>query len=161
MADTSIRDTAKGTPADDGSRSRVIPPSERVIPSIEEDQVREQLGRWVAAMRGRDAEAKLNSYAPVVDTFMGRRKIRREELLDRGLLPTGTVRKFDVTNVQVTVLNPTQAVILLDKSWDYGEKRRTAGSARGQLTLAKFGREWKITGERQLNSNSSRPSRRR
>ena len=86
------------------------------------------------------------------DTFLGRRKIRREDLLDKGLLPNGAVRRFDVSNVQVTVLSPAQAVVLLDNSWDYGEKRRTAGSARVQLTFGKFGREWKITAERQLRA---------
>jgi hypothetical protein len=89
----------------------------------------------------------------VVDTFYHRHKLTRDQIYgekERHFKLIGPVHKFDVSNEQITKLNPTTAVVLFDKEWDFGDSRKFAGAERAQLTLGKFGNEWKITGEREL-----------
>jgi len=68
------------------------------------------------------------------------------------------VKTFEISNQQITKLNDNTAVVLFDKSWDFGDRATFSGAERAQLTLGKFEDGWKITGERELKVYWSRRS---
>ena len=119
----------------------------------DEDNIRALLNRWLDAGRKRDAAAQADCYAPVVNTYYNRHRVSRGDIQrdrQRQYQTIGTVHQLDASNVQISQLSPDTSVILFDKTWDFGDRNKFSGAERAQLTLAKIGGKWKITGEREL-----------
>jgi hypothetical protein len=116
------------------------------------DDIQSLLDRWVVSMRNRDINAQMACYAPKVDQYFGWRnvsadKIRQQKEHDYSQI--GAVRQFQISNVRIQHEGPNRAIVRFDKTWDYGQRSQFAGSEQAQLTLAKIGGQWRITGEKE------------
>jgi serine/threonine protein kinase len=120
---------------------------------VSDPAIRELLDRWVATNRAKDLTGQLALYAPVVDPFFKQRHVPRSRIASikkRDFGSMGPVKKFDASDVQITQIDPTNAVVLFTKNWAFGKGAANHGSIRSQLTVQKFGQDWKIVAEREL-----------
>ncbi|MGI8743085.1 MAG: protein kinase domain-containing protein [Bryobacteraceae bacterium] len=116
-------------------------------------EVKSLLDKWVASTRARDVATNVACYTPVVDTYYGKLRLSRQQLIQekqRQFQTIGAVRRYGLENVQFNQLSPAQAVVLFDKQWSFGDRNPFSGSERAQLTLRNVGGEWKISSEREL-----------
>lgn len=89
----------------------------------------------------------------MVDQFYGWQKVSAGRILRekrRQFSQIGKVRGFDISNVRVNRNATDRATVSLDKTWDFGQDSRFAGSERAQLNLAKLNGDWRITSEREM-----------
>lgn len=118
--------------------------------------VREILDKWIATARAKDLAGQMTLYAPVVDTYYKQRNIPRSRIASikkRDFGSMGPVKKFDARNVQITQIDPSNAVVLFTKNWAFGRNSANSGSVRSQLTLRKIAGEWKVVAERELSAS--------
>jgi ketosteroid isomerase-like protein len=127
-----------------GNADREAPP--------DSNSVRGLLDRWAASIRNHDVDAQVACYAPNVDQYFGLHNVTQQKIREqkqRLFSQIGTVRQFDVSNVQVQQNGPNRATISFDKTWDFGQRKRFAGSERAVLTVAKISGEWRIVAEKE------------
>jgi ketosteroid isomerase-like protein len=116
-------------------------------------EIRNVLDRWVAAVRERDADSLAALYAPAVDRFyllenVSREFVRRER--QRDLQRAGTIRRYEIGDVQTLLQASGQAVVTFDRAWEFGRGPRRMGKTRTQLVLKKMDDAWLIVSERDL-----------
>jgi hypothetical protein len=138
-----------------GARSPVVAAASRVAAAnaVTSDGIHQLLDRWVDSTRKKDANEQAACYAPVVDQFYGWQKVSSDRILrekQRQFSQIGKVRRFDISNVRVNQNGPDKATVSLDKTWDFGEEGRFAGSEKAQLNVAKLNGKWRITSEREM-----------
>jgi hypothetical protein len=111
------------------------------------------LNRWVDAKRHGNLEEEMGCYAPFVDRFYKRRglpagQLRREEqdVLSR----SGTVQRFDISNVKFNRVNSQWAVVSFDKKWDLRGRTRSSGSSRDEFVMRPVNGQWKISSQREV-----------
>ena len=117
------------------------------------DNVKTLLDKWVISTRTGDVQANLNCYAPFVESYYTKRQLSRPDMLrekKRQFAAIGTVRRFELKNVQFTPIGPDRAVLIFDKHWSFGGKNPFWGAERAQLNLRNVAGVWKISGEREL-----------
>jgi ketosteroid isomerase-like protein len=117
------------------------------------EAVKNTIDDWKDATENRDLEAHINQYADTVDYYKA------------GKVPVSRVRTdrekafnaYDSMNVNIKNLKITpdetgeKATVILDKEWKFeGEEKYSSGEVQQQLTLAKIGGRWLITGEKDL-----------
>jgi serine/threonine protein kinase len=146
--------------APEGDRSRPNPAEPlatfggtRTPNSSDEAGIHALLNQWTNSARHRDLNAQVDCYAPVVSAFYNRHGVSQKQIYAEkqrqfGLI--GPVHKYELSNVQIKQVSPSNAVVVFDKTWDFGDTRKFAGAEKAQLTLNKFGQNWKITGEKEL-----------
>ena len=127
-----------------GAADREVPGAAKSIHGL--------LDRWAASIRNRDLDAQVACYAPNVDPYFGLRNVTQQRIRDekqRQFSQIGTVRQFDISNVQVQQNGADRATVSFDKTWDFGQRKRFAGSERAVLTVARLKGEWRIVGEKE------------
>lgn len=117
------------------------------------DDVKNTIDDWKSSSENLDIDGNLERYADSVDYYRAGRVNRAAVRADkqRAFERFDTIN-FNVSNVKVTPnASGDKATAVFDKEWTFeGEDRRSAGKVQQQLTLAKIGERWLITGERDL-----------
>ncbi len=151
------RKPIRAVPPTAGAADREVPRQPLDTTAISRDvapqDIRALLDRWVNSIRDRNVDQQAACYAPTVNQFFGwhnvsSTRIRREK--QRQFSQIGPVREFRISNVDFNETGPGKAVVTFDKTWDFGQTSRFAGSERSQLTLTNIDGQWLITGEREL-----------
>ena len=144
--------SAKAIPAprpDPAAAARVE--REEIALNTDATEITHLLDDWVAAVRNRDAEALAKLYAPRVERFYRSRNVSRDFIRrerTRDLQRAGTIRRYEITDVETRLQQPDEAVVTFNRFWDFARGPRRAGKTRTQLTLKKVEDSWLITGER-------------
>ena len=116
------------------------------------------LARWAQAIRDRDVDEQMLTYAREVDPYFGRRHVAAAELRAnkaRVFNSIGAIEQFTVRNVRYEQLISDRAVVSFDKAWRFGGRRPFWGSARERMRLRSFKGEWKIVSEVETKVYSS------
>jgi len=128
-----------------------------VAPAVNSSQTEQAisllLDQWVNATRHRNVEQKVNCYAPWVDRFYGKRGVGESRLREQEqsvFARIGTIRKFEISNVVFSHVEPQSAIVSFDKAWEFSGNTRFAGAAREELVLRPFQGHWKITSQREV-----------
>jgi len=128
-----------------------------VAPAVNNSQTEQAisllLDQWVDATRHRNVEQKVNCYAPWVDKFYGKRGVGASRLREQEqsvFARIGTIRKFEISNVVFSRVEPQSAMVSFDKAWEFSGNTRFAGAAREELVLRPFQGHWKITSQREV-----------
>jgi serine/threonine protein kinase len=136
------------------------PTPERPVPQA---LIRNVLDDWTTASRQRDAVAQSELYAPKVDRFFNTRNVTRDWIRryrEEAYGKIANVRKFDLSNVKVTLKDPSNAEVTFDKAWDFaGSLTPRSGHVRSQLLLKKMDDDWRIVSERDIKIHSVAKSR--
>ena len=120
---------------------------------LEKLAVQSVLTQWVESTKTLNAPSDAACYAPMVDTYYTEHHLSRQRILEykkAQFAQLGVVNQFEISNVQIKEPSPGTAVVVFDKTWDFGTVHKFSGAERGQLTLSKFEGEWKIVSEREL-----------
>jgi ketosteroid isomerase-like protein len=119
------------------------------------EDVKNAVDDWVNSSENLDLDANLNQYADSVDYYIAGR-------INRARVRADKQRAFDqydsinfhISNMRVTPdASGDKATAVFDKEWKFeGENKYSSGKVQQQLTLAKIGGRWLITGERDLKT---------
>jgi hypothetical protein len=117
-------------------------------------EVERALKGWAQSTRDRDLNAHARFYADTLETFYQRQNVPASQVLaDRARAFTRYDElEVEIENVEITP-DPTgtRANVTFDKKWEFhADDKTSSGSVRQQLTLAKVGGRWVITGEKDL-----------
>jgi serine/threonine-protein kinase len=112
------------------------------------------LDDWAESTNARDIEEHMRHYAPRLDVYYLKQGIPSAQVRAERASAFARYDSVDVKidNLEVTP-DPTglRATVTFDKTWEFdSENRTTSGSVKQQLTLARIGGRWLITGERDL-----------
>ena len=143
----------------EASRAKAAAPA--VVPAtraadragLEKLAVQSVLTQWVESTKTLNPQAEADCYAPMVDTYYTEHHLSRQRILEykkAQFAQLGMVNQFEISNVQIKEPSPGTAVVVFDKTWDFGTVHKFSGAEREQLTLNKFEGEWKIVSEREL-----------
>jgi hypothetical protein len=152
---SSPHENASPAPAPPGQKPPPAPlnQAERAEVALNSDvtEITHLLDEWVAAIRERDVAALVSLYAPRLQRFyratdVSRDFVRRER--QRDLERAGTIRRYEISDVETRLQDPNEAVVTFSRIWDFARGPRRSGKTRTQLTLKKMGDSWRITGER-------------
>jgi hypothetical protein len=108
---------------------------------------------WAAATEDADIDSHMNYYAGQVDYYkagaVSANRIREDRQKAFGMYDSLTV---SLSNVRVTPdVSGNKATVILDKEWDFdSDEKYSRGKVQQQLTLQKIGKQWVITGEKDL-----------
>ena len=107
------------------------------------------------SFRNRDARAHVGCYAPVVETYFGKHNVANEQLRrykERAFSRIATVRQFDISDVNISADSSEHYRATFRKKWDTPTTggKTFAGEEIERLTFMKFGADWKITSEEEL-----------
>lgn len=126
-------------------------------PAVEDASaaVRKLVDDWIVTLEGRDLEAHLDCYAPLLARYFTKADVTLEDVRrDKAhfLARYAHVHRLTVTNVRVVVTSDGAAQALFDKDWDVGTDSglRYSGSEQQQLDLRRIDGAWKIIAEREL-----------
>lgn len=111
------------------------------------------IDKWADSTESRDLDAHMSQYADTVDYYKAgkvsaaRVKADRERAFD--MYDSMTV---NISNVKITPdVSGSGATAIIDKEWNFsGEEKFSTGKVQQQLTFAKIGGKWLITGEKDL-----------
>lgn len=111
------------------------------------------IDNWADSTDNRDIDAHIGQYADTVDYYKGGRVSAARVRADRQ-------RAFDmydsinvnISNVKITPdATGEKAVAVFDKEWNFSsDESSSSGKVQQQLTFAKIGGKWLITGEKDL-----------
>lgn len=112
------------------------------------------LESWAGAARAHDLDLQMTYYTDVVSPYFGRRSAGRTEVrADRAV----AYRRYPRLDIQLSNINVvidssgTQATATFDKSFIFSSDERSfSGVVNTRVWLTKFGRQWLITGEKDL-----------
>lgn len=119
------------------------------------EDVKNAVDDWVNSSENLDLDENLNQYADSVDYYIAgrvnRARVRAEK--KRAFDQYDSIN-FNISNMRVTPdTSGDKATAVFDKEWNFeGENKRSSGKVQQQLTLAKIGGRWLITGERDLKT---------
>jgi len=109
---------------------------------------------WVRAVREGDADAFADAYAPSVAPYFGKRAQPRDGIRQAmaGQLANYSVqRSLALSEVDISITAPDEAVVTYRKSWDFrSPSRRYAGAEKERLRMAQVEGTWKIAGETEV-----------
>jgi len=149
-----------GTQSPPTNASPVRNATEQTSANVENEPTPEQrisslLDDWVQSFRQKDVSKQVACYAPQVDIYYRKRNVTRafvEADKSWAIGRLAEIRKFEVSNVKVTLDSADAATVTLDKSWDttLTSGRRFAGSETERLRLALVDGHWKIKSEEEV-----------
>jgi hypothetical protein len=119
------------------------------------DDVKNAINDWVNSSENLDIDGNLEQYADSVDYYAGgrvnRAKVRADK--ERAFNQFDSIN-FNVSNMKITPdASGEKAIAVFDKEWKFeGENKFSSGKVQQQLTLAKIGERWLITGEKDLKT---------
>jgi len=127
-------------------------------PAAVRREVSRALDEWARSTRARDLNAHARSYADTLEIFYLKENVPAAQVLaDRARAFTryDTI-SLKLDNVEITPgPSGARATAVFDKTWEFKADDKTAtGSVRQQLTLARVGGRWLITGEKDLQVHS-------
>lgn len=108
---------------------------------------------WADSTDNRDLDAHIGQYADRVDYYKGGRvsaaRVRADRQRAFNMYDSMTV---NISNVKITPdASGEKATAILDKEWTFeGDEGASSGKVQQQLTFAKIGGKWLITGEKDL-----------
>ncbi len=108
---------------------------------------------WAEATENRDIDAHIGQYADTVDYYKGGRVSAARVRADRArAFEMYDSMRVNISNVKITPdAAGEKATAVLDKEWEFsGGDKFSNGKVRQQLTFAKIGGKWLITGEKDL-----------
>lgn len=118
-------------------------------------EVRDSIDAWINSSENLDLDGNLEQYADSVDYYnagrVGRERVRTDK--QRAFDQFDSIN-FHTSNMKVTPdASGAKATAVFDKEWNFeGEDKRSSGKVQQQLTLAKIGGRWLITGEKDLKT---------
>lgn len=115
--------------------------------------VKSVLDDWKSSTENRELDEHISQYADTVDYYKGGRvnvsRVRSDR--ERAFAAYDSII-VNLDNVKVTPdASGEKATVVLDKEWDFqGAEKISTGKVQQQLTFAKIGGRWRITGEKDL-----------
>ncbi len=126
----------------------------KVDESAVRKDVRKALDGWADSTHDRDLDAHMEFYADTLDTFYLKQKVPAAQVRADRARAFDRYDEMDVKLDHVEIkpdATGTRAVVTLDKTWEFSaDDRRSKGSVKQMLWLAKSGARWLITGERDM-----------
>jgi len=119
------------------------------------DQITSLLNDWVDSFKQKDVARQVACYALQVDIYYRKHNVSRafvEADKSRAIARLAEIRKFELSNVNVSLDSAEAATVTFDKSWDttLTSGRRFAGSEMERLGLAFVDGRWKIRSEEEV-----------
>jgi len=119
------------------------------------DQITSLLNDWVDSFKQKDVARQVACYALQVDIYYRKHNVSRafvEADKSRAIARLAEIRKFELSNVNVSLDSAEAATVTFDKSWDttLTSGRRFAGSEMERLRLALVDGRWKIRSEEEV-----------
>jgi hypothetical protein len=105
---------------------------------------------WGNSFLAGNFDAHMSCYAPVVETYYGKRNLTRAEVrrVREGMVEQyGSVRQFDVSNVELVASAPGRVEVKFRTHWELSGKGYFAGEDMQKLALVQTGGKWVIAGE--------------
>ncbi|MCA1594663.1 MAG: YARHG domain-containing protein, partial [Acidobacteria bacterium] len=122
--------------------------------------VREALDGWADATRDRDLDAHMSFYADTLQTYYLKPNVSATQVRAERARAFERYDDMDVKLEHVEIkpdASGTRATVTLDKTWEFNaDDKRSTGSVRQMLWLAKVGDRWLITGEKDLEVHYTR-----
>ena len=122
-------------------------------PKTARKEIERSLDDWADSTGGHDLDAHMNHYADTLETYYNQRAVARDRVrAERGrAFERYHSMEVDLSNVRVVLDETgTAATVVLDKTWRFDGEKCSQGKVQQQLRLARAGRRWVITGERDL-----------
>lgn len=117
------------------------------------ENVESVINDWADSTESRDIDAHIGQYADTVDYYKGGRVSAARVRTDRQrAFEMYDSMSVNISNVKITPdASGEKATAIIDKQWDFsGEEKFSSGKVQQQLTFAKVGGKWLITGEKDL-----------
>lgn len=111
------------------------------------------IDNWADSTENRDIDAHIGQYADTVDYYKGGRVSAARVRADRArAFDMYDSMRVNISNVKITPdASGEKATAVLDKEWEFsGGDKLSNGKVQQQLTFAKIGGKWLITGEKDL-----------
>ena len=115
--------------------------------------VKNALDDWANSTENHDIDAHLDSYADTVDYYNAGQVSSARVRADREkAFAAYDNLEVNLSNIKITPdATGEKATAVLDKEWNFsGDAKSNSGAVQQQLTLAKIGGKWLITGEKDL-----------
>ncbi|MGB8509166.1 MAG: protein kinase, partial [Pyrinomonadaceae bacterium] len=116
--------------------------------------VRATLDAWADSTRDRDLDAHMSHYADTLQTYYLKQGVNSAQLRSERARAFQRYDEMDVKLDHIGIkpdATGTRAVVTFDKTWEFvADDKRSSGSVKQMLWLAKTGDRWLITGEKDL-----------
>jgi ketosteroid isomerase-like protein len=129
------------------------PPATPVDTGKAENQVRDAVNRWNAALEARNLDEHMAYYAPRLRTYFLKDNIDRNAARAEAANTMSRYSKLKIRTSPLAVsVDPsgTHAVVTYEKSWDFEGKQPSSGATVERLWLDRLNGRWRITGVRDL-----------
>jgi hypothetical protein len=146
IVETRPAPAARSTPA-------VVTPSPSFNSLELVQEVRAVLHGWAATSRSHDLNAHMSYYAPTLDTYYRLNNVSAERVRADRARAYDRYYKLDVQLGDIDVTLDTtgeRATAVFDKSFNFEGDKYLSGKVREMVWLARFGRRWLITGEKDI-----------
>ncbi len=113
------------------------------------------LSTWVQSTLRGDLTSQVKCYGPQVEVFFTKRDITREDVRlekQKVLTEFPEVKAYDISGLEIESAGADRVVINFRKRWDSSGNtgKQFSGEEKERLTLARFGEQWLIVGEEEL-----------
>lgn len=108
------------------------------------------LSRWSDALKRGDVQAAAECYVPVVTSYYGRRNVARDAVqqsIKHSLMRNGHLDIFRISDLQITPVGDSRAVVTFRKHWQTSGYRKFAGEEQDRLSLVRTRGVWQIASE--------------
>src|SRR5579884_2005769 len=108
------------------------------------------LVRWANAIRTRNVDQQVACYAPTVFAFYGSGPVTPASIRERrsrAMSRFSTVRRLDISDVDIQMKGPGTAVATFTERWDFAGRDPSSGKVQERLGLRKIDGKWRITSE--------------
>lgn len=120
-----------------------------------ESAVRALLAQWVSSFKTKDLQQQVSCYASELEIYYRKRNAPQSFVANNKAHAFGaiaTIRHFDLTDINISFLDPADAIVTFTKSWDtiLASGKPYAGSEIQRLKLTLMDGEWRIRSEEEL-----------
>ncbi len=145
------RPNLPGPPPVVSSVPPITPPSPPQLPP----EIGKLLSTWVQSTLRGDLTSQVKCYGPQVEVFFTKRDITREDVRlekQKVLTEFPEVKAYDISGLEIESAGADRVVINFRKRWDSSGNtgKQFSGEEKERLTLARFGEQWLIVGEEEL-----------
>ena len=119
----------------------------------EEEKIRRVLNRWIETIEEGNISEHMSYYADLVGTYFTKHNLTNSRIYRDKVNAFSKYDTFDmdIRDINIDVVSEDFAIAIFDKRWDArGPGRKFAGDERQRLKLRKYGDNWKIFSEEEL-----------